>query len=211
MELFLSYIFQFIMIFKGILKIHQELTEAFCKEWLEKPQTATNSRKNKRTWWAEVTQIPERFISRLPVKLEIPDYGQDIPIHTHLWIRSYSDLNRATEWSCTHWPKLPPLSPTHPFTRRISIRQENRAFRGKNHTNKPTSGFKAWNHAASLNPCPLGKLLFQGLFACFESKADWVDTGLYTEHSLYGPQSAHARPRAGTGLLIKMTSWKQRE
>lgn len=208
MELFLLHIFQFIMIFKGILKIHQELTEAFCKEWLEKPQTATNSRKNKRTWWAEVTQIPKRFISRLPVKLETPDYGQDIPIHTHLWIRSYSDLNIATEWSCTHWPKLPPLSYPSLHVKNIYQTGEPSFQRRKPYK---TSSFKAWNHAASLNPYPLGKLLFQGLLPWFESKADWVDTGLCTAHSLYGPQSAHARPRAGTGLLIKMTSWKQRE
>lgn len=43
-----SYIFQYIMIFKGILKIHPELAAAFCKEWLEKPQTATNSKKEQK-------------------------------------------------------------------------------------------------------------------------------------------------------------------
>lgn len=41
------YVFRYIMIFKDILKIHPELPAALCKEWLEKPQTATNSKKNK--------------------------------------------------------------------------------------------------------------------------------------------------------------------
>jgi len=60
-----------------------------------------------------VTQITKRFISRLGVKLEDPDYGQ---CQTTPGIKSYSDLRIVIVWSCISRPRLLPRCPNHPFT-----------------------------------------------------------------------------------------------